>query len=157
MKKTIAAVTAAALIAGAGLGTTVTAQEDYSAQLKARQGQFRILAINLGILGSMAKGEMPYDAEAAQSAADSIVAVSMINQGPLWPEASDNMAIDGTRALPAIWDNFDDFLGKWDGLGTAAAELQTAAATGQEAIGPALGKVGGACKACHDDYRASDN
>ena len=40
--------------------------------VKARQGQFRILAINLGILGGMAKGETEYDAEAAQAAADTI-------------------------------------------------------------------------------------
>jgi cytochrome c556 len=81
----------------------------------------------------------------------------MIHEPPLWPAGSDNMSIEGTRAEPAIWDNFDDFLSKWDGLGAAAKEMQVAAGTGPEAIGPALGKVGGACKACHDDYRAPES
>lgn len=139
------------------LTATAAVAQDYSAELKARQGQFRILAINLGILGAMAKGEAEYSADTAQASADSLVAVSMIHQAPLWPEGSDEMGIDGTRALPAIWDNFDDFQTKWDGLGTAVSDMQTVAATGQEAIGPALGKVGDACKACHDDYRASTN
>ncbi|SIS88122.1 Cytochrome c556 [Roseivivax lentus] len=131
--------------------------QDFSAQLKARQGQFRILAINLGIIGDMAKGEAEYDAEAAQSAADSIVAVSMINQGPLWPQGSSEMDLEGTRAKAEIWDNLPDVLSKWDDLGTQAANLQQVAATGQEALGPALGTLGGTCKACHDEYRAPQN
>ncbi|MGD9865479.1 MAG: cytochrome c [Pseudodonghicola sp.] len=151
MKKQIFVLATAAALIG-----TVAVAQDYSAQLKARQGQFRILALNLGILGGMAQGKMPYDAAAAQRAADSLVAVSHIDPTPLWPEGSDNMSTDGTRALPAIWDNHPDFLTKWDALGVAAAEMQTAAASGQEALGPAMGKLGGACKACHDAYRAPE-
>lgn len=152
LKTSAMAVCAATLLASPAL-----AQDDFSDVLKARQGQFRIMALNLGILGGMAKGEVDYDAEAAQAAADTLVAVSMIQQGPHWPEGSDEMAIDGTRALPAIWENFDDFVTKWEGFGTAAANMQEVAATGQEALGPALGQIGDACKACHDDYRASQN
>ncbi|WP_372836724.1 c-type cytochrome [Puniceibacterium confluentis] len=136
--------------------TAAVAQSDFSGHLKARQGQFRILAINLGILGAMAKGEAPYDAEAAQHAADTLKAVSMIHEPPLWPEGSDNMSIEGTRALPSIWDEREDFLAKWAGLGEAVSGMQEVAGTGQEAVGPALGKVGGACKACHDKHRAPD-
>ena len=123
------------------------------AEVKARQGQFRILAINLGILGGMAKGEVEYSAEAAQAAADSIVGVSMVNQAPLWPAGTDSMSIEGTRAMPAIWDNLPDVVAKWQALGAAAAELQQVAGTGKDAIGPMLGKIGGTCKACHDAYR----
>ena len=131
--------------------------QDFSANLKARQGQFRILAINLGIIGDMAKGKSDYDATAAEMAAKSIHGVSMVHQAALWPEGSDNMSIDGTRALPAIWDDFDDFASKWEALGGAAENLVSVAGTGQEALGPALGQVGGTCKGCHDTYRASAN
>lgn len=131
--------------------------QDHSAQLKARQGQFRILAINLGTLGGMAQGKIDYDAEAAQMAADSVVAVSMIHQGPLWPEGSSEMDVDGTRAKVEIWDDFDDFSSKWSALGEAALNMQAAAGTGQAALGPALGQLGGACKACHDTYRAPES
>ena len=131
--------------------------QDMSAQLKARQGQFRILAINLGIIGDMAKGEAEYDAEAATSSAESIRAVSMVHQMPLWPEGSSEMDIDGTRAKANIWDNWDDFASKWSDLGTQAENLVSVAGTGQEALGPALGQLGGTCKACHDEYRAPQN
>ena len=148
--------TAAALCLGViGSGGAVLAQ-DTEAAIKARQGQFRILALNLGVLGGMAKGEIEYDQEMASYAADNLADVASINQSFNWPEGSDNMSVDGTRALPAIWDNVPDVMSKWDDLGAAVAELQTAAAEGPDAIGPALQKVGGACKACHDDYRESN-
>ncbi|HBM58317.1 MAG TPA: cytochrome C554, partial [Citreicella sp.] len=89
-----------------------------------------------------------------QAAADTLVAVSTINQPPLWPEGSSEMDMDGTRAKAEIWDNMDDFASKWAGFGEAASAMQQVAATGQEAIGPAMGGLGGACKACHDTYRA---
>lgn len=148
--------TFAIAFAALGCGTSVYAQDDFSAQLKARQGQFRIMAINLGILGGMAQGKMEYDAEAAQAAADTIVAVSTIQQAPMWPEGSDDMAIDGTRAQPTIWEENDDFLAKWADLGTAAQAIQAAASGGVEGLGPAMGQVGGACKACHDTHRAPE-
>ncbi len=147
-KQVFALATAAALIA------TGAVAQDYSANLKARQGQFRIMALNLGILGGMAQGKIAYQAEAAQRAADTLVAVSHIDPGPLWPEGSDSMSIDGTRAMPSIWDENADFLAKWGAFGDAAAGMQKVAATGQEALGPAIGKLGGACKACHDKHRA---
>ncbi|EPX76062.1 c-type cytochrome [Salipiger mucosus] len=152
MKTLLTAIAATAtLTAGAAVA------QDYGDQLKARQGQFRILAINLGILGGMAKGEIDYDAERAQMAADNLVAVTSIQQQPLWPEESGEMSLDGTRAKVEIWDNWDDFASKWSALGEAAEVMASAAGEGQEAIGPALGEVGGACKSCHDDYRAPAN
>ena len=146
-----ALITAAAV---ALLATPLLAQ-DRAIQnaVKARQGQFQIMAINLGILGSMARGNTDYDAEAAQAAADSLVAISGVNPAPLWPEGSDSFSIDGTRAEPAIWENLPDVVSKWGDFGAAAVQLQAVAANGQAELGPMLGMIGGTCKACHDDYR----
>ncbi|WP_439122243.1 c-type cytochrome [Marivita sp.] len=149
--------TFAIAFAALGCGTAAYAQDDFSAQLKARQGQFRIMAINLGILGGMAQGKTDYDAAAAQSAADTLVAVSMIQQGPMWPAGSDDMSIDGTRAQTTIWDQNDDFLAKWADFGTAAQAIQAAASGGVEGLGPVMGQIGGTCKACHDTHRAPAN
>lgn len=146
----------AALVAATASGAVMA--QSIPGEVKARQGQFRIMAINLGILGAMAKGQMEYDAEAAQAAADSLVGVAMVNQVPLWPAGTDNVAMAGiTRALPAAWDNFDDVAAKWAAFGEAAAEAQAGVGGGQEAIGPLLGKLGGTCKACHDAYRGPAN
>lgn len=154
MKKNL---TFAVAFAALACGSAAYAQSDFSAQLKARQGQFRIMAINLGIIGDMAQGKSEYNAEAAQAAADTLVAVSMIQQAPHWPAGSDNMAIEGTRAQPTIWEQNDDFLAKWADFGTAAKAMQAAASGGAEGLGPVMGQIGGTCKACHDTHRAPAN
>ena len=152
MKHLKAAVALAAMISG----TAVYAQTDFSAQLKARQGEMRIMAINLGLLGGMAQGKMDYDAAAAQSAADSLVAVSNIQQGLLWPAGSDAMSMDGTRAQGTIMEQNADFMAKWADFGTAALAIQAAASNGADALGPVMGQIGGTCKACHDNHRTPE-
>ncbi|MFZ8941964.1 MAG: cytochrome c [Gemmobacter sp.] len=147
MKVSIPAIAALALIAGAA-----TAQE-IRPEVKARQGQFQTLSINLGILGGMARGDVAYDAARAEAAARSIAGVSMVDIAALFPEGTDAMSIEGTRAEPAIWDNLPDVLTKWQALGAGAAAMQAAAAKGPQDIGAALGGLAGACKACHDAYR----
>lgn len=146
------------LIAAALLAATAGSAlaQELPASVKARQGQFRILAYNLGVLGAMAKGEAEYDVDIASAAAGNIVAVTEINQALNWPEGTDMMSLDGTRAEPALWENFGDFQSKWEALGQPAEAMIAAAASGQEAIGPALGELGGACKNCHDEYRAPE-
>ncbi|WP_299924680.1 cytochrome c [uncultured Pelagimonas sp.] len=147
MKKSFA--TAAIL---ATLATTALAEVPQA--VKARQGQFNLMALNLGILGGMAKGQVDYTAEAAQAAADNLVAVSMIHQPALWPEGTDTMSIDGTRAQPNLWENIDDVMAKWGAFGEAAKAMQAAAGQGKDQIGPNMGALGASCKGCHDTYRA---
>lgn len=146
----------AALIVSVSAGLSF-AQSAYDNQLKARKGQFNLLALNVGVLGGMARGITEYDAAMATMAAENIAAIASINQAPLWPEGSDGMSIDGTRAMPEIWDNFDDFAAKWAALATAAEGLPAAVGSGVAGIGPALGPIGGTCKDCHDTYRAPES
>ena len=140
------------------LATIGSAQaQDSAAQIKARQGEMRVMAISLGTLGGMAQGKIDYDAEAAAIAADNLVAVSMIHQAPFWPEGSDEMGASNTAAKAEIWEDWAGFESDWADFGTAAKAMQVAAGTGAEAIGPAMGALGGTCKGCHDDFRASRN
>ncbi|WP_420324980.1 c-type cytochrome [Mameliella sp.] len=145
----------AALALLAVLGTPALAQ-DLPQPVKARQGQFNIMALNLGVLGGMARGTVEYDAEAAQAAADSLVAVSTLSQGAMWPDGTDDGSIAGTRAKADIWGNMDDFTSKWADFGEAATAMAAAAGTGRDALGPNMGALGNACKACHDSYRVPE-
>jgi cytochrome c556 len=147
---------AGALAFGTTLPSVAVAQDSFENQLKARQGQFRLLALNLGVLGGMARGTVPYDAAAAQAAADNLVAISSLDQGAMWPEGSDSMSIEGTRAMPSIWEDNADFLEKWGAVASGAQAVAAVASNGQEAIGPALGPLGGSCKACHEAHRTPD-
>ncbi len=122
--------------------------------IKARQGIFQNYQLMLVQLGGMARGNAPYDAEIAQAAADNLVALTLLDSRFSWPAGSDNGSVEGTRAKPEIWQNFDDVVAKAVALNQAAIALQAVAGDGQEALGPAVGAVGQACSACHDSYRA---
>jgi len=142
----------------AALAATATAMpvfaQDIEGAVSARQSQFRILSANIGVLGNMARGNAEYDAEAAAAAANNIRAISELNQRFNWPAGSDNATIEGTRALPVIWENVPDLVSKWQDLNTAATALDAVAGNGLDEMRAALGPVGAACGACHDTYRA---
>lgn len=147
-----AAVPALALAALVAAGPV--AAQSVSDTIAARQGQFKLLALHVGPLVAMAQGNMEYDAAVAQAAADNLVRIAGLDQGLLWPAGSDNAAAEGTRALPAIWDDLDDFTAKLVALREASANMQAAAGQDLDALRGALGPVGGACSACHEAYRA---
>ena len=123
----------------------------------ARQGQFQLMSLNIGILGNMARGNTDYDAETAQAAANNLLAISQLDQRFHWPEGTDNATIENTRALPAIWEDGSRVLEIWGEFGTASEGLAGVAGDGLDAMRAALGPVGASCGSCHDDYRASAN
>ena len=60
-----------------------------------------------------------------------------------------------TDAKPEIWTHFEDFQSKWNDLVSESKTLSEVAKTGDEAkMKGQFKKVGGACKACHDKYKA---
>lgn len=153
MKKLIVTAALAAMFAGTAHGAGHGG--DFAKQIKARQGQMQIIAINLGILGGMAKGAVEYDAATAQNAAKSLHGASMIHIETLFPEGSGE--IDGTRAKASIWSDAEGFAGKWTAYGDAARNAAKSAGDGVEALGPLLGALGGSCKSCHETYRLPKN
>ncbi|MCB1363931.1 MAG: cytochrome c [Rhodobacteraceae bacterium] len=137
----------------AATSTAALAQDGPTAEQKARQGMMRIMALNMGVLGGMAKGEMPFDAAKAQGSADTLVAVSGIHQGNLWPQGSGMDDSMTSEALGTIWEKPQEFASDWSAFGEAASGLQAAVAGGQAALGPAMGKAGKACSGCHETFR----
>jgi cytochrome c556 len=150
-KATLSALCIAALVA-----TGAYAQGAGDAAVKARQGQFNVILLNLMTLGGMARGRVDFDAEVAQSAADSLVAVSMIHQSALWPEGTDHESYSGTtRAMPSIWTDREDFLAKFEAFGVAAKGLQANAGS-LDGIRANMGPLGASCGACHEVHRTPD-
>lgn len=148
--------TTAVIVATAGL--SFAGGHGGNPAVKARQSHMQLYGHNLGVIGAMAKGEVEYNADAASAAANNLVALTSLNQMSYWPAGSDNGALgDETRALPDIWSDFPGVMEKAQAVSAAVTELAAAAGTGQEALGPALGKVGGACNECHKAYRQPNN
>jgi cytochrome c556 len=71
----------------------------------------------------------------------------------LFPE---NSIVGDSRALPAIWDNWEGFTAILE-TGRAAAESGLAAAEGGDAAGygAALQTIGATCAQCHQQFRAA--
>ncbi|WP_299155107.1 cytochrome c [uncultured Tateyamaria sp.] len=151
---------AAALVSATAVGAVLAdshAKSSFAAGIKARQAHMQLYSFNLGVLGGMAKGDVEYNAEAAGLAASNIVHLASIHQPQAWAPGSDNSANEGTRALPALWQNFPDVGQKSAELFAAAEAMKAVAGDGQAAIGGAMGRLGGACSACHKAYRAPEN
>lgn len=147
-----------ATAAFATLGATTAAIGESHAEknpaVEARQSLMHLYAFHLGPLGAMAKGEMDYDAEVASVAATNLASLAALNQMAMWPEGTDSETIEGTRALPAIWQEGSEVGKMADDLATATAALAETAGDGLDAVRAGLGPVGGACGACHKAYRA---
>jgi len=155
-----------ALLAGVMLSIPLAASvqgaghEDnpYAGHIAARQGYMQILAFNVGVLGGMARGNIDYDAEAAQTAADNLAAMAGVDGRATWPAGSDNFDLgDATRALPAIWDDMSGFGEAWMAYGAAANGMAEVAGNGLEALQGAIGPLGASCGSCHRNFRQSDN
>lgn len=114
---------------------------------KAREDVMKAIGGAMGTLGGMAKGEVPYDAAAAEAAKTALVTAA--GGIPVAFEAQGG-ADPTSEAKPEIWANWDDFAKKATALGAAATAADVSSA---EAIGASLGVLGGACKDCHTTYR----
>ena len=145
-------VTALTLAAALALPSLALAETD-NPNIAARQAQMTLMAYNLGVIGGMAQGRMAYDAGMAASAASSIHHLSLIDHSRMWPEGTDTMAAEDTRALPAIWDDAAGFAARYTALQTAAEAMMAAAGTDLAALQGAMGGLGGACGGCHQTYR----
>ena len=122
-------------------------------EITARQSQMRLYAFNISQLGAMAKGMLPYDAAAASAAAGNIAALARLNPGAMWPMGSDNFSVDGTRAMPELWDNMGDVQAKGMALVSAADAMAAVAGNSLDELRGAMGALGGACSGCHKAYR----
>jgi len=87
----------------------------------------------------------------AVAAADTLIK-NFTNLPHLFPEGS---IVGDSKALPGIWENFDDFTGRFaTGLEAAKAMKVAAEAGDAAAYGASMKAIGGLCGQCHETYRA---
>lgn len=116
--------------------------------VKARMDGMGTVQSSMKVVGGMARGRIEFDADAAQAAlADMAEAARQI------PELFEEQDLSApSESLPAIWENWDDFIAKADALAVAAdvtvADL--------DALRAAMGPIGNSCSACHQDYRQKE-
>jgi cytochrome c556 len=133
-------------------GAPPTPEQKAQAAVLTRQGVFKLQVFVFGPVGGMLRGA-PFDAAVAQKAGARLQVL-----GGLIPDvfATDTHTFTNTptKAREGIWTNKSDFDGKASDLVKAAADLEAAAKTGDEAATKkAAGAVGKTCGACHDQFR----
>ena len=107
---------------------------------------------NAKLGNQFAKGEIPYDAQAASAAMTAINGVPD-KFAKLLPEGTDSNSDPKSEASPKIWTDMAGFLAAGDKLKSASAAAAKAAEEGQTQFAAAFGDVFKACKGCHDTYR----
>lgn len=125
---------------------------DEDPAVTARKAHMQLYAHNIGILGGMAQEKIAYDATLAQIAANNLAAVAALDETTYWVEGT----AEGTKALPAIWENMDDFMAKQQMMTDASAAMAGVAGTDLASLQGAMRDLGGACSACHREYRARE-
>jgi cytochrome c556 len=121
--------------------------------ITARQAHRSLYNYNLAVLGNMAQDKTPYDAGAATAAANNLAALAALSQAGYWPQGSDSASVEGSRALPAIWETYPAIVEKAAALSDAAAALAIVAGNDLDSLKAAIGPVGAACGGCHKAFR----
>jgi len=140
----------------AGMGTSV-ADGHFDNAIKARKAVMALYAWNLGQLGAMAKGDVEYNAEAAEIAAENIKILATMNNGSAWPQGSDSTALPSkTRAKVEAWTTYPESAEINKKLAAAAVAMSNVAGDGVDAVRANIGAIGGACKDCHTKFREAE-
>lgn len=143
------AVFVAMTLAGSGIASAQDAR--VAQQVKLRQSAYTVLGAQMGLMGAMASGRAPYDANAFRAATER--AALMANYVPeLFPAGS---ITPNSKAKVELWQQSAEFQRLMRDMQSKVATLATVAKGGDlEAIKPAFGATGASCKACHDKYKA---
>ncbi len=141
----IRTVLAAGVVLAVGIG--VVASEE--SPIKARQALMKANGDQAKIAAAMAKGEKPFDLAAAKKVFATF-ANAAAKVPALFPPTSKTG--EDTAALPAIWENMDDFKARLAKLGEDSRAAE-ASVTDLATFKTALGTVGKDCGGCHEKYR----
>jgi cytochrome c556 len=118
-----------------------------------RKAVMTVVGGNFGPIGGVLAGRMPYNAADIGKRAERVAFMA-----GLAAEAFPEVSKDGdTKAKPEIWTDkagFDKAMKEFGDASAALAVLVKTDQTNSDAFKAAAGKVGQACKGCHDNFRA---
>jgi cytochrome c556 len=145
------AVLAFVMVVG-GVTPAVVEAQDASPVVEYRKSAMNAFRIHMGGVRAATSGTAPIGHAEHHAVAFEHMATALAN---MFPEGT---AGPGSRALPAIWTDRNDFMNKVTAIQTASAALVTASRTGDAAqIGTALQAVQATCGGCHNTYRGPAN
>lgn len=154
MKSTIvtAILCASALLSSSAIAKEAANMKQAKKATELRQSVYKLVASNLGPMGAMARGKIPFN--------QAVVEKNSMRINQLGFMMADYLKLDTrkfnveTEALDKIWQQPKDFNDKIQALITASANLQDVAKQGDEkSTKKAIGKLAKTCGGCHDVYK----
>ena len=142
----LAAAVAAAMALGVGSVALSGAPVD---AIKARQVAMEATGDAMKALGAIAKKETPFEAAAVQKHAG-VIADQMKKVATLFPKGTEKGDVE-TWAKAEIWTDFAAFEKSLKATQDSAVAVRSV--PDLAGLGPALGQLGGNCKACHEKFR----
>lgn len=140
------------ILAGAiALGAAASASADQIEDaIDSRKAVFKLFKANVGPMGAMAEGKIPFDKEAfAKRAAN----LSVLADMP-WEYFIAGSDKGDTKAKPAVWSKSANFKAEVEKFQAAVAKLAQAAKSGDEnAMKAEFGAAAKTCKSCHSDFK----
>lgn len=142
-----------ALVSVALTGTAV-AQAKPEDAIKYRQSGYAFMAWNMGRIKQNVEGN--FNKDEVVKAANAIQAIANSGMGALYlPGTDKGKGWEESRAKPEIWTDKEKMGKVATEFVKEANEMAKVAAGGDAAAVKAqLGKLGGTCKGCHDDFKA---
>ncbi|NOU53013.1 cytochrome c [Pseudoalteromonas sp. JBTF-M23] len=115
-----------------------------------RKAAFQLIRYQIGDMGDMLKGKVPFDAKRFEQRANNAAQLSTIP----WEAFIAGSDKGNTDALPAVWSDKKTFDSKAKMFAQYAQELALVAKTGdKKVIGPAFKNWAKGCKDCHKSFK----
>ena len=104
------------------------------------------IRLEFSVLARMSREKIEFDESLAESARLNLLKLAASTPAIF---EDDDLPIN-SEALPAIWENWDDFVSKSEDLEFVLEGVDTSTLKG---LRDSLGNVGAACGSCHQKYR----
>jgi cytochrome c556 len=136
------------------LAGTVVAQGKPEDAIKWRQSAYTTMGWSMARIKANVEGT--YNKEDVIKSANVIQAIANSGMGALFPAGTDKgTGWEATRVKPEFFTNKEGVGKVAMAFNKEANEMAKIAATGDAAaVKEQLGKLGGTCKGCHDDFKA---
>jgi cytochrome c556 len=145
-------------VTSVGIHHDVMAQQSAKPEqlIKWRQSVFQVISWNTGRIKANVDGQ--YNKEEVVKAANTIAAIANSGLGALFaPGTETGKGWHDTAAKPALFAVGNKAAEYSTAFAKEASELTNLAATADQVrVKEQFGKLGRACKACHDDYKSKD-
>jgi cytochrome c556 len=147
--KRLALAAAVLTVSGSLYSATATAQfAKPDDAIKYRQSAFTVLTTHMGRLGAMARGDVPFDAAAAQASAR---VVEMVSHLP-WDAFPPGSNTGAAKIKGDPWKDAAAFTKLQGDLKAQTAKLPAAVAT-LDGLKAQVGATSRVCRECHESFR----